>query len=102
MVVCLVAVGAVYPITRCPEDYPPGGYVGPDGELVSAFHFLNPDGLSRKDAALKPRYDAHIVSVSTRAQYQAAYPGDDPVFEEVVVASETQMLPIAVVYFQAR
>jgi len=76
--------------------------VGPDGELVSAFHFLNPDGVSRKDAALKPRYDAHVVSVSTRAKYQASYPGDHPLYEEVVVGAETQMLPIAVVYFQAR
>jgi len=93
VVLCLVAVGNVYPITRH-NDYPP------DSD-VSVFHCNFPDG-RRKDKALKQGRDAHVVTISESSGYQVARTGDHGVWDELVLDQECKLLPLAIVYFQIR
>ncbi len=96
LLLCLVAVGNVYPVTR-QHDYPAGS-------RVSVFHCSYPEGsaitsqFDRKDKALKAGFDGHIVAISEKRNYEAAMPGDHAVWDELVVAQERQILPLAIVY----
>jgi len=99
VLLCLAAVSNVYPITRA-NDYPPDS-------RVSVFHcnFSEDSAVpidARRDKALKPGFDAHVVAISESSKYQAAMEGDRAVWDELVVDQERQLLPIAIVYFRPR
>jgi len=98
VLLCLAAVSNVYPVTRT-NDYPPGS-------RVSVFHCNYPESSqferARKDKALKAGFDAHFIAVSALRDYEAAMEGDSDVWDELVVAQERQILPLAIVYFRFR
>jgi hypothetical protein len=76
------SVGMAYPVTRG-VDYSPAG----DG--VSNF-FGKP---------LKPGLDCHVVCVNAASGYQAV-DRDRCAYVEVVIDQESQMLPVAVLWFE--
>jgi len=98
LLLCWVAVGNVYPISR-DLDYDRGG------SLSHFFHQQN--GL-----ALKPGFDSHCACVYLDQHYQAAKmfdadtgkfpqdPGD--LVDEIVVKESSQILPYCVVYYKKK
>ena len=85
LLLCAVCIANAYPITRS-VDY--------DEALgISIFHFNH--GKTGTPKALKSGFDAHFVAVSVNNKYQAANDIEDAHFDELVVASEEQVLPFA-------
>jgi hypothetical protein len=80
------AVAMAYPVTR--QDY---------GNVSGC-----PPGLSDYfGRSLKPGFDCHVVCVNETAGFQAVS-REDCHYVEVVIAQESQMLPVAVLWFEAR
>jgi len=86
LILCAVCIANAYPVTES-EDYA-------DGELISKFHYNY--GYANTPKALKSGFDAHFVAISAANEYQAAIADIEYVdFDELVVASEEQVLPFA-------
>lgn len=110
VLLCVVAVGNTYPVTRS-ADYPQASIL--EKESVSIFHYLHPipfdfesktydlKSAGRSDKGLKAGFDSHYISVKASADYQAV-DTDDYDYDEIVVKSEHQVLPIAVAYFRKK
>ena len=83
MLLCWVAVGNVYPVSRN-TDYAVGS------------------GRSRFfGQPLKGNFHAHCAAVSERQQYQAASNPSQADYDEVVVKDAAQVLPQYRVYFKS-
>jgi len=89
VLLCLVTVGLTYPISR-KTDYDPNS-------TISKFHYMYPNQV-RNDKALMPGYDSHYICISKRTGYQSVTV-DDADYDELVLKEETQILPLAIVYF---
>lgn len=92
VVLCWIAVGNVYPISRS-EDYL---------KKTESVFFDRKNGL-----ALKPGFDSHCACISPFMEYQAARYDqktnsfiDRDLRDEIVVKESSQVLPYCVVYFQ--
>ena len=85
LLLCAVCIANAYPVTDS-EDYA-------DGELISKFHYNY--GYANTPKALKSGFDAHFVAVSEHDDYQAASNLEHVHYDELVVASEEQVLPFA-------
>ena len=110
VLLCMVLLGNTYPITRS-ADYSYPEIMSEDS--VSVFHYLDPIPFDensgkfhrtqarRSDKVLKARYDSHYVSVKESIDFQAV---DDNSYDydEIVVKSEHQVLPIAIAYVKPR
>jgi len=87
LLLCWIAVGNVYPITR-QLDYT-------HNSNYSNF-YENPCGI-----ALKAGFDAHFACVSPVDSYQATTNLNDPnVLHELVVKDQAQVLPRFILYFK--
>ena len=84
LLLCAVCIANAYPVTRS-ADYA-------QGAPFSKFHYDHGDAGTPK--ALKSGFDAHFVAVSKDRGYQATTAGDAD-YDELVVASEEQVLPFA-------
>ncbi len=110
MLLCIVVLGNTYPITRSAD------YAYPEilsRNSVSIFHYLDPIPFNeetgkfdiarakRSDKVLKARYDSHFISVKSAIDFQAI---DDESYDydEIVVKSEHQLLPIAITYVKPK
>jgi hypothetical protein len=107
MVLCAVAVGNVYPISRCDYESPYDAQYYKEGGRRTAAHSKFYDGTNQSGFALKPRYDAHWFTVHAprhdTVDAECYMPGDDrfpACFDEVVVKEEKQVLPIAILEFE--
>ena len=56
----------------------------------------------KTDKGLKAGFDSHYISVSTSKRNHAVDSPDDYDFDELVLKEATQVLPIAVVYFDIK
>jgi hypothetical protein len=84
MLLCLVVVSLVYPLTACDH-----GAASPRSD----FHCG--DDNARVDKALKAGFDAHFVEVAPPSYLWT----EDGVYTELVLKDESQVLPLALVYF---
>ena len=85
LLLCAVCIANAYPVTRR-VDYSANSD-------ISKFHFHHGDEHTAK--ALKGGFDAHFAAVSKAEGYQAATLLEGADFDELVVASEEQVLPFA-------
>ena len=85
LLLCAVCIANTYPMTRS-VDYA-------QGAASSKFHYNH--GHANTPKALKSGFDAHFVAISVDNKYQAASNGQKVDFDELVVASEEQVLPFA-------
>ena len=82
VLLCWVAVGNVYPITRN-TDYSVGN---------NKCHLFG--------GPLKPGFSAHCAAISRAQQYQAASNPSQAEYDEIVVKDAAQVLPQYRVYFK--
>jgi len=102
MLLCAVVVGNVYIISR-ETDY---RFKKADGKIINTnfcrYDYRYPDGKEKLGIAIKAGYDAHYACLSKKLGYQVppCNKADDIDVDELVVKSETQILPICKVYFK--
>lgn len=108
MLLCMIVVANTYPISR-KTDYPHSNEKIPGS--VSVFHYEHPvpynaqtrrfdlQNTYRSDKSLMAGFDSHFVSVNSKICMEATDDNDYD-FDEIVVKSKEQVLPIAILYFK--
>jgi hypothetical protein len=109
------AIGLAYPITRKDYNFPAENAM----YSISSYHCAFPikqeaitqynggqrqqilvELSKREDKALKPAFDAHFIGINaSKWKYQACPPAEIE-YDEIVIKEESQVLPIAIIYFK--
>jgi hypothetical protein len=98
LLLCVVVVGNAYVISRATD------YQRSDGSTCdyNKFDFRYPDGQSDVGKDLEVGFDAHFAPISTSDKCEIPRGSQKPDADELVVKSESQVLPLCKVYFKVR
>jgi hypothetical protein len=98
MLLCAVAVGNAYVVSRATDYRRPDG----SGCEFNKFDFRYPDGVGDTGKDLEVGFDAHFAPISTESGFQLPQAHGQPDADELVVKSDAQVLPLCKVYFKRR